>query len=72
VPGRNGADVEGTASTMNVDASATYHLDENFAVTLEAINLTNQDQNQYFDSSELLFADHFTGREFLLGVRYSY
>jgi len=72
VPGRNGADVEGTASTMNVDASATYHLDGNFAVTLEAINLTNQDQNQYFDSSELLFADHFTGREFLLGVRYSY
>jgi iron complex outermembrane receptor protein len=72
VPGRNGADVEGTASTMNVDASATYHLDRNFAVTLEAINLTDQDQDQYFDSSGLLFSDHFTGREFLLGVRYSY
>lgn len=72
VPGRNGADVEGTRATMNVDASATYHLNGNFDVTLEAINLTNQGRDQYFDSSGLLFADHVTGREFLLGVRYSY
>jgi len=72
VPGRNGADVEGTASTMNVDASVTYTLDRNFAVTLEAINLTNQDQDQYFDSSNLLSYDHYTGREFLAGVRYTY
>jgi len=72
VPGRNGADVEGTAATMNVDASATYHLDGHFDLTLEAINLTNQDQDLYFDSSRLLFSDHFTGREFLLGIRYSY
>jgi TonB-dependent receptor len=72
VPGRNGADVEGTASTMNVDASLTYHVDGNIALTLEAINLTNQDQDQYFDSAGLLFADHYTGREFLAGVRYSF
>jgi len=72
VPGRNGADVEGTASTMNVDASLTYHVDENFSVTLEAINLTDQDQDQYFDSAGLLFADHYTGREFLAGIRYNY
>jgi len=64
--------VEGTASTMNVDASVTYHVDGNFALTLEAINLTNQDQDQYFDSAGLLFADHYTGREFLAGIRYSY
>jgi len=72
VPGRNGADVEGTAATMNVDASATYRLNGHFDVTLEAINLTDQDQDQYFDSGGLLFSDHFTGREFLLGIRYSY
>jgi iron complex outermembrane receptor protein len=72
VPGRNGADVEGTAAAMNVDASATYHFDGNFDVTLEAINLTDQGRDQYFDSSRLLFSRHFTGREFLAGIRYSY
>ena len=72
VPGRNGADVEGTAATMNVDASANYHFDGSFDVTLEAINLTNQGRDQYFDSARLLFSDHFTGREFLAGIRYTY
>jgi TonB-dependent receptor len=72
VPGRTGVDVEGTAATMNVDASATYYLDRNFDVTLEAVNLTNQDQDQYVDSAGLLFSDHYTGREFLMGIRYSH
>jgi TonB-dependent receptor len=72
VPGRTGVDVEGTAATMDVDASATYHLDEKFDVTLEAVNLTDQDQDQYVDSAGLLFSDHFTGREILVGIRYSY
>ena len=72
VPGRNGSDVEGTRAAMNVDASATYHLEGHFDVTLEAINLTNQGRDQYFDTSGLLFSDHFTGREFLAGIRYSY
>ena len=72
VPGRNGSDVEGTRATMNVDASATYHLDGHFDISLEAINLTDQGRQQYFDSAGLLFSDHVTGREFLAGVRYSY
>jgi TonB-dependent receptor len=72
VPGRNGSDVEGTAGTMNVDFSATYRFSPHIDFTLEAINLTNEDQDQYFDSSRLLFSDHVTGREFLLGIRYSY
>ena len=72
VPGRNGSDVEGTRAAMNVDASATYHWNGHFDITLEAINLTNQGRDQYFDSAGLLFSDHFTGREFLAGIRYSY
>ena len=72
VPGRNGSDVEGTAAATNVDASATYHFDANLDVTLEAINLTGQGRDQYFDSSGLLFSNHVTGRELLAGIRYRY
>ncbi|GAA0565089.1 TonB-dependent receptor [Rhizomicrobium electricum] len=72
VPGRNGSDVEGTAPTLNVDASITYTIDENWALTLEGLNLTNQRQSQYFDSSEMLSFKHMTGREFLAGVRFNF
>jgi iron complex outermembrane recepter protein len=72
VPGRNGSDVEGTASTLNVDASFTYNIDENWAATLEGINLTDEKQDQYFDSSEMLSFRHKTGRELLFGIRFNY
>jgi iron complex outermembrane recepter protein len=72
VPGRNGSDVEGTKATLNVDASFTYNYDENWAATLEGVNLTNEAQDQYFDSSEMLSFKHKTGRELLFGIRYNY
>jgi iron complex outermembrane recepter protein len=72
VPGRNGSDVEGTQPTLNIDGSVTYTVDENWGITLEGLNLTNQLQNQYFDSSQMLSFKHMTGREFLLGVRFNY
>ena len=72
VPGRNGSDVEGTNSTLNIDASFTYTYDEHWAATLEGINLTNALQDQYFDSSNMLSFKHMTGRELLFGIRVSY
>jgi TonB-dependent receptor len=72
VPGRNGSDVEGTNSTLNIDASLTYTYDENWALTLEGINLTNQLQDQYFDSSGMLSFKHMTGREVLFGIRFNF
>ncbi|MET0309222.1 MAG: TonB-dependent receptor, partial [Sphingomonas sp.] len=66
VPGREvGTDVDGTDSTVNVDASFQYTLTKNFKLTLEAINITNQPQNLYDDSRDLLNTYHYTGREFL-------
>jgi len=72
VPGRNGSDVEGTNSTLNIDASLTYTYNEHIAATLEGINLTNTLQDQYFDSSDMLSFKHMTGRELLFGIRYTY
>ena len=73
VPAQSGNDVEGKADTFNVDFSASYDLSDNFSVTFEALNLTDQ-----FDERWISTARHnsnnyeHTGREFVLGVRYKY
>jgi len=72
IPGRNGSDVEGTKSTLNVDASLTYTWNKHLAFTLEAVNLTNEVQDQYYDSSQLVSFYHETGREFFAGFRYTF
>ncbi len=61
------------APTFNLDFSSSYKWNDNFTVSLEAVNLTNQGQNQYTDSiGQRPYVLHYTGREFFAGVRYSY
>ena len=61
------------APTFNLDFSSSYKLDDNFTFSLEAVNLTNQGQNQYTDSiGQRPYVLHYTGREFFAGVRYTY
>jgi iron complex outermembrane recepter protein len=61
------------APTFNVDFSSSYKWNDNFTFSLEAVNLTNQGQNQYTDSiGQRPYVLHYTGREFFAGVRYSY
>jgi TonB-dependent receptor len=60
-------------STLNVDASASYKIDENFTVTFDGINLTNQRSLQLADSiGQRLYYNHYTGSNYFLGLRYSY
>jgi TonB-dependent receptor len=60
-------------STLNIDASASYKIDDNFTITFDGINLSNQATFQYADSvGQRLYYNHYTGRNFFLGVRYSY
>lgn len=71
VPGRNGNNVEGTADTINLDFSSSYAYDEHLSFTLEALNLTDEFNDQWVDSN----ADrssfyHHTGRQLFVGVRY--
>ena len=73
VPGRNGNDVEGTADTLTIDASSTWTVNDNFGITLEALNLTDQFQDQYVDSrGDRLSYYHHQGRQYLLGARYKF
>jgi TonB-dependent receptor len=74
VPGSEaGTDADGTESTLNVDASIQYTVNEHFKLTLEGVNLTDEYQDQFNDSvAQRSSFYHHTGREYILGARYSY
>ena len=67
-----GNDVQGTNSTLNVDASVQLTINQHVKITLEGVNLTDERQDQFVDSRNLLSVYHHTGRELLFGVRYTY
>jgi iron complex outermembrane receptor protein len=73
VPGAEaGTDVDGTNKTFNLDASVQYTINRHLKLTVEGINLTDEFQDQFNDSSNRVSFYHHTGREFLFGVRYTY
>jgi outer membrane receptor protein involved in Fe transport len=52
-----------------LDASATYHLNRNFAIFVEGVNLTNQDILKYaYYQNQFLYAED-SGRRWKLGFR---
>ena len=48
---RNNNDVEGTAETLNIDFSAGWSVTDSLDLTLEALNLTDEFEDQWVDSS---------------------
>ena len=63
---------QGTNATLNVDASAQYTLNEHLKFTVEGINLTDEFQDQFIGTQNLPYIYHHTGREFLVGARYTF
>ncbi|MCE4535842.1 TonB-dependent receptor [Pelomonas sp. P7] len=73
VPGQNNNDVEGKNGTTNVDFSMSYKFNDQLDLTLEAINLTNQANDQYISSQRnSVVVNNVTGREYLIGARYKF
>ncbi|KXI29064.1 TonB-dependent receptor [Paraglaciecola hydrolytica] len=71
--GRNGADMEGTNPTTNVDAAMSYKINDNVQVTLEALNLTDEVDDQWVDSAgNRLSYYHATGRQYYVGAKYKF
>lgn len=70
--GTQGIDSQGYNKTLNIDTSVQISLTKQFKLTFEGINLTDQYQDQYNDSTNLLSVYHHTGREFLAGFRFNY
>lgn len=62
-------DLSGYAPTLYVDMTARYKLTDNVQFTLDAINLTNQHEKQYSDSSKRLYVVTRSGTTVLAGVR---
>jgi len=73
VPAVSGNDVEGKADIFNLDFSASYEISDNFAVSFEAINLTDQYDERWINSLRQNSNNYeHTGREFVVGLRYKY
>jgi TonB-dependent receptor len=73
VPAQSGNDVEGKADILNVDFSASYDLSDNFSITFEALNLTDQYDERWISTARHNSNNYeHTGREYVLGVRYKY
>lgn len=72
--GRNNNDEEGTNGTTNVDMSLGYQLNDNIKFTLEALNLTNEVDDQWVGSEDeqRLSYYHETGTQYYVGVRYKF
>ncbi len=71
VPAQNVAnDVEGKNSTLNVDAAASFQINDNITLTAEAINLTDEYNDQFVDRDRNSpSVVHHTGRQFYIGAR---
>ncbi|PVM85904.1 TonB-dependent receptor [Caulobacter endophyticus] len=63
---------DGTNETFNVDASVQYTLNDQFKITLEGVNLTDEYQDQFTGAQNMPVVYHHTGREILLGLRYKF
>lgn len=71
--GREGNDMEGTNATRNIDASVSYQLTEKWKISFEALNLTDEVDDQWVDSSgNRLTYYHATGRQYYLGAQYKF
>jgi len=73
VPGLNGQDADATEGSVYVDATLSYAINDHFQVSFEGQNLTNTFEHLYNDTvaqRNEYYRDF--GRQYTLGVRYSY
>lgn len=71
-PGNHEQDETGFHGTTYVDFSAFYQLNDTTKFTFEAINLTNQREEQYSDSDDRLYNTTEFGSTFYLGVNFKF
>lgn len=65
-------DLSGYAPTVYVDMSAHYKITPKIQITLDAINLTNQREKQYSDSTKRLYVVTRSGTTVMGGVRFEF
>jgi iron complex outermembrane receptor protein len=70
IPGRESSDMEGTNATMNYDMAASFNVTDNIKLTLEALNLTDEYNDQFIGSADQVVVYQNTGRQYFFGVRF--
>ena len=69
--GRNGNVQHGTYGTTNLDFSSSYQINDNFKLSFDINNLTNEGDDQWVDNADhRLSYYHETGTYFSLGLQY--
>jgi TonB-dependent receptor len=67
------ADVRGSASTLNVDASMSFTLSDHVKLNFDALNLTNQSTDNWSgETRRSQRVTSVTGRQFFMGAQYRY
>ncbi len=66
-------DADGTNETLNLDLSASYAINDRLTVSLEALNLTDESNDQFTDTTadRVVVYTH-TGRQLFVGARYKF
>ncbi|MHC9086971.1 TonB-dependent receptor [Luteimonas sp. RIT-PG2_3] len=73
IPGREGSDMEGTKENTTIDASISYNFNDNFSVSLEGLNLTDEWSDMWIDSlGDRSISYTHTGRQYMVGFRYKF
>lgn len=73
VPGRYNQDVQGNLSTVFLDGSASYKFNDHLSFSVDALNLTNEKDISYIDSTTQRFENYRVGgRQFYVGARYTF
>lgn len=67
-----GRDERGVTDSFNLDFASSYKVNEQVDVTFEAINLTDEYEQQVYDAADLINVYHHTGTEFLVGARFKF
>ncbi len=70
--GLSDEDERGYHASTRWDFSASYKWSDQLKFTLEGINLTNQREEQYTDSSDRLYGTTYSGSSYFVGLSYTF
>ncbi|MFT4074385.1 MAG: TonB-dependent receptor [Asticcacaulis sp.] len=66
------AGTQGYQASTYVDAAAFYNLSPKLQITLDAINLTNQKDTQFWGQNEYLYNQNQSGTTYMVGLSYKF
>jgi len=66
------ASTRGFEGSTYVDAAAFYKINDELQVSLDAINLTNQKDTQFWGQNRYLYNQNQSGKTYMIGLRYKF